>query len=84
MQRHHLGEGREQPRAAHVAHTHGRANATIAKAEGGSGTGGGCTNDVAQFEIVDRSALVADLLKHWRPIECCMINILAVKPRAGG
>ena len=41
-------------------------------------------NDVAQFEIVDRSALVAALLKNWRPIECCMINILAVKPRAGG
>ena len=44
----------------------------------------GRLNDIAQFEIVDRSALVADLLKHWRPIECCMINILAVKPRAGG
>ena len=43
LQQHHLGEGREQPRAAHVAHTHGRANATIAKAGGGSGTGGGCT-----------------------------------------
>ena len=44
----------------------------------------GRLNDVAQFEIVDRSALVAALLKNWRPIECCMINILAVKPRAGG
>ena len=44
----------------------------------------GRLNDIAQFEIVDRSALVADLLKHWRQIECCMIHILAVKPRAGG
>jgi hypothetical protein len=38
--------------------------------------------DVAQFEIVDRSKLVAELLRHFRPIDCCIVNILAVKPRA--
>ena len=38
---------------------------------------------VAQFEIMDRGRLVAELLHHFRPIECCIVNILAVKPRAG-
>ena len=35
---------------------------------------------VAQFEIVERKALVSALLQHYRSIECCIINILAVKP----
>ncbi len=37
---------------------------------------------IAQFEILDRGQLVAELLRHFRPIECCIVNILAVKPRA--
>jgi hypothetical protein len=35
---------------------------------------------VVQFEIVDRKALVLALLAHYRSIECCIVNILAVKP----
>lgn len=35
---------------------------------------------VAQFEITDRKAVVSALLAHYRSIECCIINILAVKP----
>jgi hypothetical protein len=38
---------------------------------------------VAQFEIVDRKALVSALVAHYRSIECCIINILAVKPSPG-
>jgi FkbM family methyltransferase len=35
---------------------------------------------VAPFEILNRKALVSALLAHFRSIECCIINILAVKP----
>ena len=35
---------------------------------------------VAPFEIVDRKAMVSALIAHYRSIECCIINILAVKP----
>jgi hypothetical protein len=35
---------------------------------------------VLQFEIIDRKSLVSALLEHFRTIECCIINILAVKP----
>jgi hypothetical protein len=36
--------------------------------------------NLAQFEIMNRKDLVSVLLAHTKPVTCCIINILAVKP----